>query len=138
MNIFEAMFTCRINHSDLVYGFNSLWETLTDANERKLHIHRETQKLLNHRNSSCFLMLEPIMASIYITTCQSGTYSAYSHSSTIQLALWHVLTEIHMNKIHQMHLAFVESTILLQTLVAPATAEAYTARTTTGLWKNFT
>jgi len=47
MNIFEAMFTCRMSQSDLVYGFKSLWETLTDAKERKLYIQRETQKHLN-------------------------------------------------------------------------------------------
>jgi hypothetical protein len=57
MNISEAMFTCRVNHSDLVYGFKSLWETVTDANERKLCIQRETQKLLIHGDSTCFLML---------------------------------------------------------------------------------
>lgn len=140
MNIFEAMFTCRTSQSDTVYGFKSLWETLTDSNERKLYIQRETKKKTfeYHRDRSCFLMLEPMMASVYIIAYQPGTHSVYSQSSTIQLVLWHVLTEIHMNKIHQVHLAVVESIILLQTLDALTRAETEAARTTTGLRETFT
>jgi len=43
-----------------------------------------------------------------------------------------------MNKIHQVHLAVVESIILLQTLDALTRAETEAARTTTGLRETFT
>jgi len=96
---------------------------------KECYIFKEKLKKFEyHRDRSCFLMLGPMMASIYIIAYEPGTHSVYSHSSTIQLVLWHVLTEIHVNKIHQVHLAIVKSIILLQTLDALTTAETHAAK----------
>jgi len=117
-------------------------ESVRNTNRYKwkkvIYSNRNSKAFEYHRGRSCFLMLEPMMASIYIIAYQTGTHSVYSHSSTIQLVLWHVLTEIHVNKIHQVHHAIVESIILLQTLDVLTTAETQAARTTTGLWETFT
>jgi hypothetical protein len=70
MNIFGTISTCKISQSDLAHDFKSVRNTNTCKSKKVIYSERNSKTFKYHRDSYCFLMLEPIMASIYITAYQ--------------------------------------------------------------------